>query len=79
MPEVWWRKPGYTVKRGPEPCWYLCWCPRCEVPFTVPEDLPDREEDYFGGVDVFVVYCPVCGQKLRFSIDDTPTIENISL
>ena len=43
------------------------------MPFTVPEDLPDREEGYFGGVDVFVVYCPVCGQKLRFSIDYTPT------
>jgi len=42
------------------------------VAFVVPEDLPEREEDYYG-VNVFIVYCPICGQKLSFSISDTPT------
>ena len=53
--------------------YYRCSCPICRVPFRVPEDLPEREEDFYG-LDVFVVYCPICGQKLRFSIDETPTI-----
>jgi len=37
------------------------------VAFVVPEDLPECEKFY--GIDVFIVYCPICGQKLRFSID----------
>jgi hypothetical protein len=41
------------------------------VPFTVPEDLPEHEEGGFG-IDVFMAYCPICGQKLRFAIDETP-------
>lgn len=52
---------------------YQCSCPRCKVAFTVPEDLPERQEDFYG-IDVFIVYCPVCGQKLKFSIDETPTV-----
>jgi RNase P subunit RPR2 len=52
---------------------YKCSCPACRVPFVVPEELPERQEDYYG-IDVFIIYCPICGQKLRFSIDDTPTV-----
>ena len=38
--------------------------------FEEAEDLPERKELF--GMDVFIVHCPICGRKLRFSIDDTP-------
>jgi len=69
MPDnVWWK----GLQRVPiEKVYYQCSCPRCKMPFAVPEDLPEREEDFYG-IDCFIVFCPVCGQTLRFSIDNTP-------
>lgn len=48
-----------------EKSYYRCLCPLCRVPFTVPEDLPEREEDFYG-IDCLIAYCPICGQKLSF-------------
>lgn len=65
---TWWKNlRRVTIKKS----YYKCSCPKCQVPFTVPEDLPEHKESWFG-IDVFIAYCPICGQKLRFSIDDTP-------
>jgi len=68
--DIWWK--GMQIRRV-QKVTYQCSCPACKVPFTVPEDLPEREEDLYG-IDVFIVYCPICGQRLRFSIDETPTV-----
>mgnify|MGYP000306510643 CR=1 FL=1 len=67
--EPWWKNPKFKIveiKKGA----YCCRCINCDYKFEVPEDLPEREELF--GLDVFVVYCPICGTKLRFSVDETP-------
>ena len=70
--EPWFTNPNFHIV-SIEKSYYQCSCPACRVPFIVPEDLPSEEDFY--GIDIFIVYCPVCGQKLRFSIDNTPTIK----
>ena len=70
MPDnIWWK----GLQRVPiEKQTYKCSCPKCGVSFNIPEDLPETED--FHGLPCFIVFCPTCGQKMKFSLDTTPTV-----
>lgn len=68
--EPWWNRKGLKIVEIKKSI-YQCHCPWCNFKFEVPEDLPTIENLY--GLDVIIVYCPICGRKLRFSIEHTPT------
>ena len=68
--EPWWNRKGLKIVEIKKSI-YQCHCPWCNFKFEVPEDLPEIVNLY--GLDVIIVYCPICGRKLRFSIEHTPT------
>jgi len=72
MVNVWWE--GLRIVPI-EKQTYKCSCPRCKVPFEVPEDLPEREEDFYG-IDVFIVSCRVWSAVEVFDRRDTNGAES---
>ncbi|MCW4053001.1 MAG: hypothetical protein NWE78_07335 [Candidatus Bathyarchaeota archaeon] len=82
----WWQRSkakAIFVRRS----WYKLNCPYCRISFYIDEDLPlkiqpseewwDEEEEIGGyrdfyGLMVFEVFCPACGQILRFDRKQTP-------
>ncbi|UCD96667.1 MAG: hypothetical protein JSV35_01040 [Candidatus Bathyarchaeota archaeon] len=83
----WWiRSRVKSLLRHPN--WFRLNCPHCRIRFYVDEDWPSRIEQLdefwegedeqmgpyrdFCGLTVFEVFCPSCGQVLRFDKDKTP-------